>query len=95
MREQKNIFYNVDKFTIGLYLTLVLIGWLNIYASVYNEEHSKIFDFTQSYGKQMIWIACAIVISLIILMTDIKFFPTFSYIAISPSTSSFKILKTR
>ena len=79
MREQKNIFYNVDKITIGLYLALVFIGWLNIYASVFNEEHSKIFDFSQSYGKQMIWISCALVLSMIILMTDIKFFPTFSY----------------
>lgn len=79
MREQKNIFQNIDWIIIGIYLTLVLIGWLNIYSAVYDDEHSKIFDFTQSYGKQMIWIACAIVIALIIMMTDIKFFPAFSY----------------
>lgn len=79
MREQKNIFQNIDWITIGIYLALVLIGWLNIYSSVYNDEHSIIFDFTQSYGKQMIWIACAIVIALIIMTTDIKFFPAFSY----------------
>ena len=79
MREQKSIFQNIDWITIGLYLALVLIGWLNIYSAVYDDEHSEIFDFTQSYGKQMIWIACAIVIALIIMMTDIKFFPAFSY----------------
>jgi rod shape determining protein RodA len=79
MREQKNIFQNIDWITIGIYLALVLIGWLNIYSAVYDDEHSEIFDFTQSYGKQMIWIACAIVIALIIMMTDIKFFPAFSY----------------
>lgn len=79
MREQRNIFQNIDWVTIGIYLALVLFGWLNIYSAVYNDEHSAIFDFTQNYGKQMIWIACAIVIALIIMMTDIKFFPTFSY----------------
>jgi len=79
MREQKNIFYNIDWKTVGLYFALVAIGWINIYASVYNDQHKYIFDFSQNYGKQMIWIICAIVISLIILMTDIKFFPTFSY----------------
>ncbi len=79
MREQKNIFQNIDWVATALYLTLVLFGWINIYAAVFVEEHNNIFDFTQSYGKQMIWIACAIVISLIILMTDIKFFSTFSY----------------
>ncbi|MFH0865988.1 MAG: rod shape-determining protein RodA [Bacteroidota bacterium] len=79
MREQRNIFQNIDWITIGLYVALVLIGWLNIYSAVYDDEHSEIFDFTQSYGKQMIWIACAIIIALIVMMTDIKFFPAFSY----------------
>ncbi|HNW97725.1 MAG TPA: rod shape-determining protein RodA [Bacteroidales bacterium] len=80
MREQKNIFQNIDWITIGIYLALVLIGWMNIYSAVYNDEHTSIFDFSQSYGKQMIWIVCAIVIALIIMSTDIKFFPAFSYI---------------
>lgn len=79
MREQKNIFYNIDWITVGLFLALVIFGWINIYAAVYNDEHKSIIDFSQSYGKQMIWIACAIVLSLIILMIDIKFFPAFSY----------------
>lgn len=78
MREQKNIFSNIDWITVGIYLALVTIGWINIYASAYNEDHKNIFDFSQVYGRQMVWIACAILISLIILMTDIKFFPAFS-----------------
>ena len=78
MREPKNIFSNIDWITVGIYLALVAIGWINIYASAYSEEHKNMFDFSQVWGKQMIWIACAIVISLMILMTDIKFFPAFS-----------------
>ena len=27
-----------------MYLVFVLMGWLNIYAAVYNEEHQNIFD---------------------------------------------------
>jgi rod shape determining protein RodA len=80
MREQKNIFHNIDWITVGIYLTLMLFGWFNIYAAVYSEEHSSIFDFSMSYGKQMIWITCAIVLAMIIMMTDIKFFPAFSYV---------------
>ncbi len=79
MREQKNIFYNIDWITVCLFLALVLFGWMNIYAAVYNDEHKNIFDFSQSYGKQLIWIACAIILSLIIMMIDVKFFPAFSY----------------
>lgn len=65
---------------ILLYLLLVLIGWVNIYAAVYNEDHQSIFDFSQSYGKQMLWIGTSILLALIILLVDSKFFSSFSYV---------------
>ena len=80
MRERKNIFVNIDWVMILLYLFLVFIGWINIYAAVFNENHQSIFDMSQSYGKQLLWIATSIVIALIILLIDSKFFSSFSYI---------------
>lgn len=56
------------------------MGWLNIYAATYNEEHSSIFDISQSYGKQMLWILLALVIISLILMLDIRFFEYFAYV---------------
>lgn len=79
MRETKHIFEHIDRVTVVLYLILVLAGWLNIYAAVYNDEHSFILDFSQKYGKQMIWILCAFVLAIIILAIDGKFFSAFSY----------------
>lgn len=58
---------------------LVVFGFINIYAARYNEEHPKIYDITQNYGKQLIWIAAAIFIALSILLIDAKFFSTFAY----------------
>ncbi len=80
MRERKNVFNNIDWTLIILYLVLVLLGWVNIYAAVYNEEHKSIFDISQSYGKQMIWIASSLFLGLVILLTDARFFSTFAYI---------------
>ena len=80
MRQRSNIFQNIDWITFSIFLGLLLIGWLNIYAAVYNEEHKSLFDLTQNYGKQMIWIITSLVLALIILITDAKFFSTFSYI---------------
>ncbi len=62
-----------------MYLLLVFMGWANIYAAIYNEEHSSIFDFTQSYGKQMIWILTAIVLAIAVLATDRQFFVAFGF----------------
>ncbi len=79
MRGQKNIFHNIDWITVFLYLTLVFLGWINIYAAVYDDSHKSIFDISQRYGKQLIWIAAAIILALIILIIDAKFFSTFAY----------------
>ena len=79
MRENRNIFSNIDWITVGIYLVLVMFGWLNIYAAKYNDEHQSILDFSQQYGKQLIWIAAAIVIALVIMLIDAKFFAAFSY----------------
>lgn len=78
MRQQRNIFDGIDWVIVLLYLMLVFMGWLNIYAAVFNEEHQSIFDTTQRYGKQLIWIGLSIFVSLIILLIDGKFYSTFA-----------------
>ncbi|MBI4947592.1 MAG: rod shape-determining protein RodA [Bacteroidetes bacterium] len=78
-REQKNIFQNTDWVITGLFLLLLLIGWLNIYAAVYNEEHRSIFDISQKYGKQLMWISGSLIIAITILIIDANFFTAFPY----------------
>lgn len=78
-REENSLFFGIDKLTILIYALLVLMGWLNIYAAVYNEEHQNIFDTTQKYGKQLIWIAGAVFIAFMILIIDANFYTVFSY----------------
>ncbi len=62
-----------------MYLILVFMGWANIYAAIYNEEHGNIFDLTQSYGKQLIWILTAIILAIAVLATDRQFFVAFGF----------------
>ncbi len=59
---------------------MIFMGWFNIFAAEISEQHRNIFDITQSYGKQLLFIVSAILIGGIILMIDVKFFPTFSWI---------------
>ena len=80
MREQKGIFYNIDKVMLLIYLALIILGWVNVYAAVYSDEHRNIFDISQRYGKQLIWIGTALVIALVVLIIDIKFIVSFSYV---------------
>ncbi|MDG1475971.1 MAG: rod shape-determining protein RodA [Vicingaceae bacterium] len=78
MRNYKNIFSNIDWPTVLLYLALVLIGWINIYAAVYNEDHHSIFDISQRYGKQLMWIVLGLIIAFVILLVDSHFFTSFA-----------------
>ncbi len=80
MARRGNIIKNLDWVTIILYLLLVFLGWLNIYAAVYNEEHHSIFSVSQRYGKQLIWIVAAIIIILVIFLFDSKFYSFFAYL---------------
>ncbi len=80
LRQSENsLFYGVDKITVLTYALLVFMGWLNIYAAVYNEEHQNIFDTTQKYGKQLIWIGTAALIAFSILLIDAGFYTVFAY----------------
>lgn len=80
MPSRSNIWANLDWATIGLYLLLVFLGWINIYAAVYNEEYSSIFDMSQRYGKQLIWIAAALLLGGTLLIVDSKFYVSFAYL---------------
>ena len=79
MAKSKSIFSDIDRWMIGCYFALILIGWVNIYAAAYSDLHPSIFDFSQAYGKQLMWIGISVFIGLIILIIDPKFFSTFAY----------------
>ena len=43
MRRTNSLIDNIDWFLVSLYFILMVFGWLNIYAAVYNEEFQSIF----------------------------------------------------
>ena len=78
-QNEHSLFYGIDRVTILTYLLLVFMGWLNIYAAVYNEDHQNIFDTSQKYGMQLIWIGSALFIGILILIIDAGFYTVFAY----------------
>ncbi|MGC9353183.1 MAG: FtsW/RodA/SpoVE family cell cycle protein, partial [Mariniphaga sp.] len=80
MPRRNNLWANIDWLTVFIYLALVLLGWINIYAAVYDAEHHSIFDITQRYGKQLIWIGAALLLAFVILLIETNFYVFFAYI---------------
>lgn len=81
MRGKRNIFDNIDWLIVFLYLLLVFMGWINIYAAVYNEEHQSILDISQRYGKQLLWIATSIILAIVVMLIDQRFYSSFAFVA--------------
>ncbi len=79
MRDNRSIFQSIDWALVLLYFALVLMGWGNIYAAVFNEEFNSIFDISQEYGRQMLWILTSVGIILLIMMTDSSIYQTLAY----------------
>jgi rod shape determining protein RodA len=72
----------IDYMLVSLYLSLVGIGWLMIYAVGYKQGYqmeASEFLFRTSVGKQTIFIIICIVLSLTILSVDAKFWRIFAY----------------
>jgi rod shape determining protein RodA len=71
----------LDWATIGLYLALVLFGWLNIYAVVYDESvQQNIFSLSLNSGRQLMFITASLFIIAGIVILDMRFYEAFAYV---------------
>jgi rod shape determining protein RodA len=81
MRREDTISTNMDWATALIFAVMVLFGWLNIFAAVYDETaHQSIFDLTLNSGRQLIFIAASAIIVLGILLVDMRFYEATAYL---------------
>ena len=71
---------SIDWITVIIYLLLVVIGWINIYSAGNAEENQSMFDLTEQYGKQILWIGLAIILSIFTMSIDQRFFESFAFV---------------
>lgn len=69
---------DVDWLTVLLWFVLCLIGWFNIHAAVFDPDQPSLFNMNTNYGKQSMFILSSILLGLIILVVDAKFYSSFS-----------------
>lgn len=77
-RRDYTFFKKLDWWSVASYVILVLIGWLSIFSAVYDPQHGQIFDTTQRYGMQMIWIFGAWFLAVVILLIPARIYALFS-----------------
>jgi rod shape determining protein RodA len=62
--------FKIDYSLLLLYLTLIFLGWLNLYSAKYNTHFPSIFATGAEYGKQFIWILVALFLGIAILFLE-------------------------
>lgn len=80
INRQASIISNLDWFTVSIYIILVLIGWVNIYSAGNADANQSMFDISEQYGKQILWIGLAAILAIFTLTIDQRFFESFSFI---------------
>ena len=77
---RKNIFSRIDWLTIILYLIFVGFGLLNILSATHQDSDSvQLFDMGTRAGKQFIFILAALLLAIIVMIIDSKFWVVFAY----------------
>ncbi|MCP9754320.1 rod shape-determining protein RodA [Lacihabitans sp. CCS-44] len=81
MAKDIDIKQGIDWTTIWIYVALLIVGLMNIYAAVYNVDNPKpIFSLEHNAGRQILFMFVAFLLILIILFVDFKVYDTFAYI---------------
>lgn len=88
--KNQSITNHIDWISVSLFITLVLMGWLNIYSSSLSAVtgDSTIFDLSQFYGKQLLYIVLTIPLILVLLFVEGKFYEKYSSIIYTISVLS-------
>jgi rod shape determining protein RodA len=68
----------LDWTSILLFFLLVGIGWLNIYSASVTDEMGSLLDLNQAYGRQLVFIGASVLVIILIISLEAKFYERFS-----------------
>ena len=77
LSERKN-FFKIDWILVLVYFFLICFGLANIISSSISGENISLLDFNTLYGKQFVFILISLVIIIISLTIEVKFYERFS-----------------
>lgn len=77
--QERSYIKNIDFLTTTLVIVLILIGILNIFSAEYSEGNTKLIDFSSSVGKQIKWLGVSLLVFVVVMIIDVRFFINLSY----------------
>lgn len=75
-----SLWKSVDWVTIVICLLLMAFGWVSICGASYDFNHTDFFSFDSRAGKQLVWMGCAVLVGLVLLNIEKKYYEMYAYI---------------
>ena len=70
----------IDWLTLLIIVILIAFGWGNIYSTTFVSPEADILDVSKIYGRQLLFIGLGIIIAIVVLALESKFFERFASI---------------
>lgn len=78
--KQPSVLRSVDWWTIGIYVALLVFGWISVCGASYTYGENDIFSLSTRSGMQIVWIGTSMFLGLMLMLLDDRFYDTFAYI---------------
>lgn len=71
---------SIDWITLTVFFSLLIIGWLMLYAAVYDSNNPNAYlDFSSAIGKQTLWLGVAVATFIIVYVIEWEFWNSFAF----------------
>lgn len=78
MRREDSLTKHVDWWLFGIVVIMLVMGIANVYSAAYDPDHPSIFDFSQKYGKQIMWVGISLFLGLVVFLIDSDIYRKFA-----------------
>lgn len=78
MRREESISKIIDWPLFIVFILFLLMGIANVYSAAYDPDHPNIFDFSQKYGKQILWVAFSCFLGFLVMLIDASIYRKFA-----------------
>ena len=78
MRRGEKITTNIDWPLFSVYILLMLMGLATVYSTAYNPNSPNLFDYSQKYGKKVVWLLISLFLGLLVLLIDADIYRKFA-----------------
>jgi len=68
----------IDWGLLSVFLLMILIGVANVYSAAFDPKSPELFDFSQKYGKQIMWVGISLFLGLMVFLIEASIYRKFA-----------------